>query len=82
MNVPNQNLAAEEEAHRYRRMQFLMDLALMTIAQSDMTYDDAVGLVQSAKQAALRLFPGTEDKFDLIYLPRFRRVIAEKFKLD
>jgi hypothetical protein len=28
---------------------------------------------------ALRLFPGKELAFDLIYLPRFHRLLAERF---
>ena len=82
MDVPIQKTAVEEEARRYRRMQFLIDFTLNTIAQSPMTHEEAVELAQSAKRAALRLFPGAEETFDLIYLPRFRRVIAEKFELD
>lgn len=82
MHRPNQEIAVEEEARRYRRMQFLMDLTLVTIAQSPMTYNEAAELIESAKTAALNLFPGEEEKFDMIYLSRFRRLIADKFKLD
>jgi hypothetical protein len=73
--------AIDEEARRCRRLQFLMDLTLRTIAQSNMRYEEAVELVQSAKHAALRLFPGKEDTFDMIYMSRFRRLLTEKFQL-
>jgi hypothetical protein len=77
VDVRNQNLAIEEEQRRYRRLQFLMDLTLSTIAQTPMTYDEALQLIQSAKRAALNLFPGEEQAFEMIYMSRFRRVIRE-----
>jgi hypothetical protein len=77
VDVRNQNLAIEEEQRRYRRLQFLMDLTLSTIAQTPMTYDEAVELVHSARNAAIKLFPGREDVFEMIYMSRFRRLIRE-----
>ena len=82
MDVPGQNSALEEEARRYRRMQFLMDLTMHTIAQSPMTYEEAQQLIQSARDAALRLFPGKDETFEMIYMSRFRRLLAEKFQLN
>ena len=82
MHVGNQNLAIEEEKRRYRRLQFLMDLTLSTIAQSRMSYEETLQLIQSARQAALRLFPGKEEAFEMIYMSRFRRLVSEKFRFD
>jgi hypothetical protein len=82
MDVGNQNLAIEEEKRRYRRLQFLMDLALSTIAQSRMTYEEALELIQSARHAALHLFPGQEETFEMIYMSRFRRLLGEKFRVS
>ena len=53
-----------------------------TIAQSAMTYDEAQELIQSARSAALRLFPGKDETFEMIYMSRFRRLLAEKFQLN
>ncbi|PYR99928.1 MAG: hypothetical protein DMG12_19085 [Acidobacteria bacterium] len=77
VDVRNQNSAIEEEKRRYRRLQFLMDLTLNTIGQTPMTYDEALQLIQSAKDAALKLFPGEEQAFEMIYMSRFRRLIRE-----
>ena len=79
---PRETSAVEEEAKRYRRLQFLMDLTSNTIAQSNMDYEEALELIQSARSAAMNLFPGKEDTFDMIYMSRFRRLLREKYRLN
>ena len=69
----------EEEDRRVRQLRMVVHLALSTIAQTDMTLADAVEMVAAVRRAALRLFPGKEFAFDLIYLPRFRRLLAERY---
>jgi len=64
-----------------RRLRFLVDLVFATIAQDNtMTLDEAWEHVRSLKTAAVTMFPGKDDTFDLIYLPRFSRLLAEKFR--
>ena len=58
-----------------------MDLALATIAQSDMAEHEAWELIGTSKRAALRMFPGKELAFEMIYMSRFRRLMAEKYAL-
>jgi hypothetical protein len=69
----------EEEDRRVRELRTVVHLALSVIAQTDMHRADAEGLVAAVRGAALRLFPGKELAFDLIYLPRFRRLLAERY---
>jgi hypothetical protein len=38
--------------------------------------------VQALKAAAVTMFPGKEQTFDLIYLPRFSRLLAERFRAN
>ena len=45
--------------------------------QSNMTVDDAESLVQSVRGRILALFPEGGDTYELIYAPRFRRLINE-----
>jgi hypothetical protein len=45
--------------------------------QSNMTVDDAESLVQWVRQRVLALFPDGAETFELIYVPRFRRLIGE-----
>ena len=70
-----------EEEQRLRRLQRIVDLSLSVIAQTALSLEDAEKLVHAARFQAVQLFPDKEDTFDLIYTPRFRRLIAEKFRL-
>ena len=70
-----------EENKRIRHLRRLVDFSLALIAQSDMPLDEAQQIVQAVREQALRLFPGKGETFDLLYTPRFRRLIAEKFSL-
>ncbi len=70
-----------EENRRIRLLRRLVDFALATIAQSSVSHGDALRMVEGVKQRACELFPGKEATFDLIYRPRFRRLIAEKYGL-
>jgi hypothetical protein len=37
-------------------------------------------LVGEVKRFALDLFPGKEESFDIIYAPRFKRLLNEKYR--
>lgn len=69
----------EEEDRRVRQLRIAVNLALSVIGQTEMTLDQAKEMVAATRGMALRLFPGKELAFDLIYLPRFRRLLAERF---
>ena len=45
--------------------------------QSDMTRSDAEHLVAVVRQQILALFPDGEQTYELVYGPRFRRLIDE-----
>jgi len=68
-----------EENRRIRFLRFLVDLSIATIQESDLSPEEALKVVDDVKRAACRLFPGKEATFELIYRPRFQRVIQEKF---
>lgn len=72
----------EDEDRRVRQLRTVVQLALSAIAQTDMTLADAEEMVAAVRRAALRLFPGKEFAFDLIYLPRFRRLLAERYGMS
>jgi len=74
--------AITEEARRRRRLQFLMDLTLATIAQSNMDEREAWDLIDSARAAAMRMFPGKELLFEMIYMSRFRRLMRDKYSVN
>ena len=70
----------EQEDKMLRRLRFLVDLTFATLAQDDsLTLDQAWQHVQALKAAAVAMFPGKDEVFDLIYLPRFSRLLRERF---
>ncbi len=69
----------EDEDRRVRQLRVAVSLALSVIGQTEMSVTQAQELVSATRAMALRLFPGKELAFDLIYLPRFRRLMTERF---
>lgn len=78
MNDPK---AIVEEERRIRELRRAVDLALFYISAGPLDLEEALILVEAVKAKALRLFPGKEETFELIYRPRFRRVLAGRFGL-
>ncbi len=71
-----------EEAKLLRRLQMMMNMVMGVIAQdTTLTYDDAAAMVVDARNAALAMFPGKELAYDLIWKPRFARLMRERFRL-
>jgi hypothetical protein len=80
MAIDKEALLAEER--KVRRLGRAMDIAAALLWQVDLTLEEAQDVVNHAKQTALQLFPDKEDTFDLIYGPRFRRILVEKYQLQ
>ncbi len=80
--IPVEDHAVREENRRVRFLRFLVDLSLVSIQQEELSRDKAERVVEDVKQAACNLFPGKEETFELIYRPRFQRVIQERFGVD
>lgn len=71
----------DEESRRIRRLRIVVTLTLSIIAQGGTPYEEAQEMVSSARRLAEDLFPGKGHVFDLIYLPQFRRLIAQVYRL-
>jgi hypothetical protein len=69
----------KEENKRIRFLRFLVDLSLQEIHQENLSLEEMLRIVEDVKRAACTLFPGKEETFELIYRPRFDRVIQERF---
>ena len=69
----------KEENRRIRYLRFIVDFSVLSIQQGDLSREEALKLVEDVKRAACNLFPGKEETFELIYRPRFNRVIQERF---
>lgn len=79
---PAELLAVQEEARLIRRLQLMMNMVIQVIAQDgSLSVDDASQMVADARTAALAMFPGKELAFDLIWRPRFQRLMRERFRL-
>lgn len=68
-----------KEEKNMRRLKFIVDLTQAVLMQSDLTLQESLNLMENTKKAALSLFPDKEFVYDLIYTPRFRRIIEERF---
>ncbi len=75
--------AIEMERKKVRRLQWMMSMVMSTISQNDrMPVEEASELIASARKAALRMFPGKESTYDLLYRPRFQRLMQGKYNLQ
>ena len=74
--------AIAEESRRVRRLRMVVNMALGIIAQGDLPYEQATELATATRQLALQLFPGKDATYDLIYQPKFRRLIREVYRLQ
>jgi hypothetical protein len=72
----------DDESRQGRRLRILVHLALETIADGELSVEEAAGMVAATRRVALEMFPGKEQAFDLIYKPKFQRVMNEVYRLQ
>lgn len=72
----------QEEERRIRHLRRLVDFAMALIAQSNLPLSEAQRLVQAVRNQAYQLFPDKKETFELLYTPRFRRLMAEKYQFQ
>jgi hypothetical protein len=76
-------LSTQEEAKLLRRLQMMMNLVMQTIAQdSSLSIDEASQMIADARSAALSMFPGKDLAYDLIWRPRFQRLMRDRFRIN
>ncbi len=78
--VPSEKEIAEEN-RKVRRLQVVVDLVTNVLYQSDLPVEEAATLVAQTRQYALRLFPDKAETYDMIYESRFKRILAEKYRV-
>lgn len=72
----------EEERKLVRRLQMMMNMVMQVIAQDGtLTVDEASQMIADSRKAALAMFPGKELAYDLIWRPRFQRLMRERFRI-
>jgi hypothetical protein len=80
-SLPSQS-EIDDESRRVRRLRITVTLALQVIAQGGLSLEEATELASGARRVALQLFPEKGDVFDLLYRPKFRRLINEVYRLQ
>ena len=79
---PEETEARKEEQKLIRRLQMMMNLVMQTIAQDgSLSVDEASQMIADSRKAALAMFPGKELAYDLIWRPRFQRLMRERFRI-
>jgi len=80
--VPPQSDELRLENLKIRRLRLLVDLVSSVLRQNEMPLAEAVKLVTGVRTHALALFPGKERTYDLLYAPRFARILREKYSVE
>ena len=71
-----------EEQKLIRRLQMMMNMVMQVIAQDgSMSVEEASQMIADSRKAALAMFPGKELAYDLIWRPRFQRLMRERFRI-
>jgi len=73
-------IQAENKKIRYLRL--MVDLTFNLICTSNMTREDASRHVAGIKEFSSKLLPGKDHVFDLVYAPRFKRLLTNKYRLS
>ena len=80
--TPAANHDPAEESRLIHRLQFMMNLVMQTIAQDgSLTIDEAAQMIADSKKAALAMFPDKELAYEIIWRPRFQRLMRERFRI-
>jgi hypothetical protein len=82
MSAEEQAMQEAEEQKLIRRLQMMMNMVMQVIAQdASLNIDDAAQMIADSRKAALAMFPGKELAYDLIWRPRFQRLMRERFRI-
>ncbi len=79
-NRENRQELIQEEKKKMRRLRFLVDLTTSVLYQdTDLTVDEARSMIRGVEGAVLRMFPGKKRTFDMLLVPRFERIMYERW---
>lgn len=73
------NGSVEEENRKIRYLKMMVDLGLAVLRQERLSRREAEQIVESIRCSALKMFPGKETTWEIVYAPRFRRTIEERW---
>jgi hypothetical protein len=71
-----------DEGKLIRRLQMMMNMVMQVIAQDgSLTIDEASQMIADSRKAALAMFPDKELAYEIIWRPRFQRLMRERFRI-
>ena len=71
-----------EEQRQIRRLQMMMNMVMQVIAQDGaLSVDEASQMIADSKKAVLAMFPDKELAYEIIWRPRFQRLMRERFRI-
>jgi hypothetical protein len=76
---PPDPTALREENLRMRRLRHLIALTTAELSQGAHALAEAEAIIERTRRAVLAMFPGKESTFELIYRPRFVRILQERY---
>jgi hypothetical protein len=68
----------EEENRKMHYLKVIVDFTFARLHQENLSILESIQLIHSTRQAVLNLFPEKESTYDLIYKPRFNRILEER----
>lgn len=71
----------EEEDKKIRLLRFVVGLTTNIIMQTAIPLSEARKMIEGTRSLATTLFPGKEEVYDLIYKPRFSRLLSERYAI-
>jgi len=73
--MSNKDNALRDENRKMRFLRLMVDATAARLRQGDLSTIEALTLISETKKAVLHLFPDKESVYDLIYKPRFERIL-------
>ncbi len=67
----------DEEEKKIRLLRKLVDKAAGALTDAPLSEREACQIIEETRRGVLALFPDKEGEFELIYRPRFRRLLEE-----
>lgn len=80
--MERENELLRDENRRMRLFRISSDLVVQVLMTRSVMLSEAESMIDGMRRLAGRLFPDKEHVFDLIYMPRFRRVLREAGYFD
>ena len=78
--TPEMAQSIEEEKRKIRKLRILVDLTMSVLYQdAHLTLAEARRMIRGTERAILHMFPDKQRTFDLVLLPRFDRVLRERW---